>query len=126
MNANFYIDILQRHKREINRMLGNNWRFQQDNDPKHTSRVCQTFLNENFPEVMDWPSNSPDLNPIENIWAIVKRNVEMRMPKDLPELEQYMIEEWDRIPNNIIINFISSMRRRCEMIIENNGERINY
>lgn len=126
MDANFYVDILQRHEQEINSLFGNNWRFQHDNDPKHTSRVCQTFINENFPEVIDWPSNSPDLNPIENLWAIVKRNVEMRMPHNLSELEQYMTEEWDKIPNNILINLINSMRRRCEMIIENNGERINY
>ena len=125
MNANFYVDILQSHKQEIDKLFRNNWRFQQDNDPKHTSHVARAFLNENFPEVMDWPSNSPDLNPIENLWAIVKRNVEMRMPKNLSELEQYMAEEWDRIPNSILINCIRSMRWRCEMIIENNGERIN-
>jgi len=126
MNANFYINILQDHKQEINKLLGNNWRFQQDNDPKHTSRIAKAFLNENFPEVIDWPSNSPDLNPIENLWAIIKRNVEMRMPKNILELEQYMIEEWNKIPNNILNNYIGSMKRRCEMIIEKNGERINY
>src|SRR5438128_6673608 len=127
MNVNFYVDILQSHnnKQEINKLFRNNWCFQQDNDPKHTSHVARAFLNENFLEVMDWPSNSPDLSPIENLWAIVKRNVEMRMPKNLSELEQYMAEEWDRIPNSDLINCIRSMRWRCEMIIENNGERIN-
>ena len=71
---------------------------------------------------MDWPSNSPDLNPIENLWAVVKRNVEMCMPKNLSKLEQYMAEEWDRIPNSVLTNCIKSMRRRCGMIIENNGK----
>jgi len=41
---------------------------------------------------MDWPSNSPDLNPIENLWAIVKRNVELRRPKNLSELERFFGE----------------------------------
>ena len=50
----------------------------------------------------------------------------MRMPKNILELEQYMIEEWNKIPNNILNNYIGLMKRRCEMIIEKNGERINY
>ena len=70
---------------------------------------------------MDWPSNSPDLNPIENLWGIVKNNVEMRMPKNLGELESFMEEEWNRIPESMLINLVGSMRRRCELIIENNG-----
>ena len=47
---------------------------------------------------MDWPSNCPDLNPIENLWNIVKSNVERRMPKNCGELKQFMEEEWQNIP----------------------------
>ena len=63
MNAEFYVEILRRHAPEMFQMLGDRWRFQQDNDPKHTSRLAKAFLQENFPVVIDWPSNSPDLNP---------------------------------------------------------------
>src|SRR5437899_2414241 len=72
--------------------------------PKHTSRLAKAFLDENAPVVMDWPSNSPDLNPIENLWAIVKGNVEKRMPKNINELEQFMVEEWRSISDTVIIN----------------------
>ena len=75
---------------------------------------------------MDWPSCSPDLNPIENLWAIVKGNVEKRMPKNLKDLEKFMTEEWNAIPESVLNNLVNSMRRRCELVIENNGERINF
>jgi len=60
--------------------------------------MAKNFFKENVPEIMDWPSNSPDLNPIENLWAIVKRETERCMPKNLNELERIMVEEWNAIP----------------------------
>ena len=107
-------------------MLRNNWRLQQDNDPKHTSRVAKEFLQENVPSVMDWPSNSPDLNPIENLWAVLKRKVELRQPKNIGELESFMEEEWTTIPQDIIKNLVGSMKQICKLVIENKGERIPY
>jgi transposase len=126
MDGPFYVEILQQHIRQVNRMLGRQWRFQQDNDPKHTSRVAKAFLAENVPELMDWPSCSPDLNPIENIWYIVKHHVEKRMPKNLAELERFMVEEWNSVPEIIILNLLNSMKRRCELVIENNGLVIDF
>jgi Fe2+ or Zn2+ uptake regulation protein len=126
MTGKFYTEILEKHIPEVRRMLGSRWRLQQDNDPKHTSRIAKEFLGNNVPEVMDWPSNSPDLNPIENLWAIVKRNVELRKPKNLGELEVFLGEEWENIPNSLLINLVNSMPQRCKEVIEKNGERISY
>ena len=120
------VEILREHVPNIRRLLGDDWRFQQDNDPKHTSRLAKSFIKENMPELIDWPSNSPDLNPIENLWGIVKGNVEKRMPKDLDKLKRYMDEEWQKIPNSLLMGLVRSLRRRCELIIESNGERILY
>ncbi len=126
MDGKFYVEILEKQLPEVRSMLRGRWRLQQDNDPKHTSRIAKEFLDNNVPEVMDWPSNSPDLNPIENLWAIVKRNVELRRPKNLSELEHFLGEEWGNIPNSLLINLVNSMSQHCKEVIEKNGERISY
>ena len=107
-------------------MLGEEFRWQQDNDPKHTSSLTKEFLGENVHEVIDWLSYSSDLNPIENLWAIVKRNMEKRMPKNLDELSWYMVEEWNKIPESMLKYLVDSMRERCQEVLEKNGKVISY
>jgi hypothetical protein len=53
--------------------------------PSATSRVAKDFLSQNNIHLIEWLSNSPDLNSIENMWQIVKKNVEKRMPKDISD-----------------------------------------
>lgn len=126
MNAEFFVQILEEQLPEINEVMGDDWRLQMDNDPKHKSRLAEDFLQKNVPELIDWPSNSPDLNPIENLWGLVKRNVEKKKPRNLDDLEEFMIEECDLISDEIINNLVNSMRKRCEEVIKVNGERIKF
>ena len=127
MDGAFYIQILQDHLiRNARKQFGRRWRLLQDNDPKHKSRIVKKFLDEEVPEVIDWPSNSPDANPIENRWSVIKRRVEKRRPSNLNELNKFLHDEWNKVDMLIINNLIKSMKSRCLALIESEGERIDY
>jgi transposase len=102
--------------------------FQQDNDPKHTSKVAQNYLNNAKFKVLSWPSQSPDLNPIENLWNACKKAYfeSPRRAKNLDEVFQIIEAEWNRIPQSTITKLIESMPRRINACIQNRGGHTKY
>ena len=77
--------------------LGREWVFLMDNDPKHTSKVVVKWLKDNEVKVLEWPSQSPDVNPIEHLWAELKKRLRARRPTNLTQLHQLCQEEWAKI-----------------------------
>ena len=93
------VDILKPHlKTSVRKLkLVCNWVFQIDNDPKHTSKVVAKWLKDNKVKVLEQSSQSPDLNPTENVWAELKKCVRAMGPTNMTQLHQLCQDEWAKI-----------------------------
>ena len=98
--------------------------FQQDGAPCHTSARTIKWLKERIKIIEDWPPNSPDLTPIENMWPILKGKVNDRKEKDWKQMKQIITEEYQSIDQNVINNLIKSITDRFRLCLENGGHSI--
>ena len=126
-----YIQILEKHLLPLinKKFRGQNYLFQDDNAPVHTAKnVKKWFETKKIKILENWPSQSPDLNPIEHLWSELERRIRNR-PKpatNIKELEHALHEEWNKIPKDTLMNLINSMPRKIEVYIKNNGWPTKY
>ena len=98
----------------------------QDNDPKHTSKVATEFFEKNNVEKFDWPPQSPDFNPIENLWAILDQNIPMEGRINKTIFWEELQKQWNTISKQILENLVKSMPKRLQMVIDKKGGHISY
>jgi transposase len=109
--------------------------FQQDNAPSHTAHIVRDALRDLGIEVMEWPPYSPDLNPIENLWTLLKQQIYkirpdlLHMPNN-DATKEILIETaqqaWDELDLGVLERLSETMSHRVEAIIEAEGWYTKY
>ena len=122
-----YRQILIRQMRPFARQLhGDNSIFQHDNDPKHTAHIVKNYLRNQQIEMFEWPPQSPDLNPVEYLWAELNRKLNKRTCQKEEEWFQYLKQAWEDLSEDYLNKLVESMPRRCRKVIKSRGYPFPY
>ena len=127
LNAQAYItDILEAVVDPYSEKLPLTWIYQQDNAAIHTAKSVKDFFGHQNWRIMQWPAQSPDLNPIENLWTESNKYVKAKAPRTLDELEKVIIDSWNMISAKTCADLVESMPRRCRAVLRNKGYPTKY
>jgi transposase len=99
----------------------------EDNASVHKAKLVRDEHVRRGGEVIDWPANSPDLNPIENVWRVLKARVAKRWPKIAKEVEEVVVDEWSKLTHEDISRYCNGdvMRARCHAVLQARGGPID-
>jgi DDE superfamily endonuclease len=124
MNSTKYTEILRESLiPSITQYFDNgDFIFQQDGASCHTSKFTKTWMMKNNMSFWTWPSGSPDLSPIENVWAIMKKELRKKRPKNKIDLKNKILAIWNSFPIDKCQDLYNSMNRRMEDVIKAKGD----
>lgn len=129
MNSADYIDVLKKslvpYLRRFRRMR---FTYQHDNARIHVSRETSEWLKTQRVDILNWPACSPDINPMENLWAIMVRRIyaDNKQYVTVDELKVAILDAWRAIEPSIINNLINSMDNRVFQLINRSGKLTDY
>lgn len=128
LNSQEYLKLLKEYLIPILNKTDRKLTFMHDNAPIHTAKVVKEFFAENGIEPMIWPPQSPDLNPIENLWADLKRNRQKKIgpPNSKQELIAQMTSLWLEISEEKRQKLSRSLPKRIFEVEQNNGYHTSY
>uniref|UniRef100_A0A8R1IRV4 DDE_3 domain-containing protein n=1 Tax=Caenorhabditis japonica TaxID=281687 RepID=A0A8R1IRV4_CAEJA len=106
--------------------VGRAFVFQQDNDPKHTSGHIKNWFQRRRVDLLDWPSQSPDLNPIEHLWEELEHRVQGVRASNANQKFDLLEAAWKDIAMSVIHKLLDSMSRQCQAVIDANGYATRY
>lgn len=126
VNADEYLRILDDKLVRI-MTLHNCSVFQQDGAPAHSAKKVTQWLARNRVKVLEWPGNSPDLNPIENLWMVMKRKLRAHSPSNRKDIIYWLQRIWcTEISPDYCQKLVESMPKRIRKVIDNRGYTTKY
>ncbi|GBM97259.1 Transposable element Tcb1 transposase [Araneus ventricosus] len=123
MDKYMCLDILKQNLKQSAEKMGilPHYKLYQDNDPKHNAHICRLWALYHCPQVIKIAAQSPDLNPIENIWDHLNNRIRKFKIYSKNELREKLMSEWDEIEGNVCANLLKSMHKRLNEIIKCKG-----
>jgi hypothetical protein len=133
VNADFSVkDLLPKLIEDCENLLPNNFVFQQDGAPAHSSRLAQEWIEQHSPEFVkknDWPPNSPDLNPLDyHVWGAMLERYKVFTPKpsNKAELKTVLETIWEELPQEAIDLAVLAFRKRLQACIRADGGHFKH
>ncbi len=120
-----YLEVLQQHLLPF-------WHihqchhFMHDGAPAHRTKIVKKWLQDQHIPALEWPGNSPDLNPIENAWNVMKNKIQEQQPSSIPDLKKKLLDLWVHMDIDYFEKLANSMPTRLQKVIEAKGQMTKY
>ena len=125
MKGSNYLEVLDQHLLPFWHIHECN-HFMHDGAPAHRTKVIKKWLNDQNIPVLEWPGNSPDLNPIENAWNYMKNRIQQRQPSSIQTLKEDLMELWVHMDKEYCLKLADSMPNRLLNVIQAKGHMTKY
>ena len=113
-------------RKDDRKLCGRDFVFQQDGAPYHRANSTMSWFARKGISVSPWPSQSPDLSPIEHLWEEIKKRLDAKPCKDLEELKAAIFELLENIDEDVTKKLVSSMSWRCASVTAAHGGSTKY